>query len=127
MVKLTQDQIQFYKDNGYIILRNIFTKEEIKEFVDEYDRLFYEKNNPGMETAWEATHISAMANHESYSVSFKSIDHAFILIKMEDIITITLNARLPDIILPQSSPNRPALCHSDPRSSSDHGLKFFLK
>ncbi|KAI5646338.1 phytanoyl-CoA dioxygenase (PhyH) domain-containing protein [Phthorimaea operculella] len=68
MVRLTKEQKQFWKDNGFIKLKNIFTKEEMKTISEEYDRLFRLKNNPGMEAAWEGKEMKEAAKEKDYSV-----------------------------------------------------------
>ncbi|XP_047995827.1 probable alpha-ketoglutarate-dependent hypophosphite dioxygenase [Leguminivora glycinivorella] len=68
MVKLTPEQVQFWKDNGYIKLSGIFTKEELEVLSKEYDRLFYLKNNPGMEAAWLGSAMEKATSGENYSV-----------------------------------------------------------
>ena len=51
---LTEEQLNFYKENGYISLSNIFTEAEIQACSEEYDRLFEEKKkaNQDLEATW---------------------------------------------------------------------------
>lgn len=69
MVKLTPEQVQFYKENGYIKLSNIFTEKEMDEYSAEYTRIFTLKNNPELETSWITNHVKKLANDEEFSVS----------------------------------------------------------
>ncbi|PSN48716.1 hypothetical protein C0J52_08783 [Blattella germanica] len=52
---LTKEQIQFYKENGYIKLSNIFTEKELQEISDEYDDLFErkQKENAELQAVWK--------------------------------------------------------------------------
>ena len=51
---LTPEQIQFYKDNGYVIAEGIFTSEEIDECVSETDTMFERVQQAGrrLEATW---------------------------------------------------------------------------
>lgn len=69
MVKLTKEQVQFYKDNGFIKLSGLFTEQEMDVVSKEYDRLFFLKNNPGMEAAWLGSAMSKATDNQEYSVS----------------------------------------------------------
>lgn len=53
MKYLTSEQKQFYKENGYILLDNIFSPDEIEECSTAYDELF--KLKTSQETNMEAT------------------------------------------------------------------------
>ncbi|XP_049874863.1 phytanoyl-CoA dioxygenase, peroxisomal-like [Pectinophora gossypiella] len=68
MVRLTKEKIQFWKDNGFIKLKNILTKQELATISKEYDRIFRLKNNPGMEAAWEGNEMKKAAENNEYSV-----------------------------------------------------------
>ncbi|GBP92484.1 Phytanoyl-CoA dioxygenase, peroxisomal [Eumeta japonica] len=68
MGRLTAQEKQFYKDNGYIKLSNIFTEEEMDEICTEYERIFTLKNNPGMEAAWEGNDVKKLAKDNQISV-----------------------------------------------------------
>lgn len=49
---LTEEQKQFYKENGYLLVKNVFTEEELKEIETEYENLFRRQNLDNMESAW---------------------------------------------------------------------------
>ncbi|KAI5646348.1 phytanoyl-CoA dioxygenase (PhyH) domain-containing protein [Phthorimaea operculella] len=68
MVKLTKDQVQFYKDNGFIILKNSIDKQQFGRISKEYDRIFNLKRSPAMETSWEGDVIKKAAGNKEYSV-----------------------------------------------------------
>ena len=44
MKLLTTKQKEFYKENGFIKVENVFTKKELDEISQEYDNLFEVKN-----------------------------------------------------------------------------------
>lgn len=68
MVRLTKEQIRFWKDNGYIKLSGIFSDKEMDVISKEYDRIFILKNNPGMEARWEGNEMKKIAQSKDYSV-----------------------------------------------------------
>ena len=51
---LTPKQIQFYKDNGYLLAEQVFTPEEIEECVRETDAMFDRVQQGGrqLEATW---------------------------------------------------------------------------
>ena len=51
---LTNEQIKFYKDNGYLIVSGIFQPEEVEECVRETDRMFsrVEESGKNLEATW---------------------------------------------------------------------------
>ncbi|MBI1927622.1 phytanoyl-CoA dioxygenase family protein [Candidatus Poribacteria bacterium] len=51
---LTPEQIQFYKDNGYLLVEKVFTAEEIDECVRETDAMFERVQQSGrrLEATW---------------------------------------------------------------------------
>lgn len=68
MVRLTNEQKQFWKENGFFKLSNILTNKELEVISKEYDRIFRLKNNPGMEAAWEGKEMKEAAKTQDYSV-----------------------------------------------------------
>lgn len=52
MVLFTEEQKKFYKDNGYIVIKNVLTKEQLDEISTEYDKLFASKDQQKLEYAW---------------------------------------------------------------------------
>ncbi|XP_052744095.1 probable alpha-ketoglutarate-dependent hypophosphite dioxygenase isoform X2 [Bicyclus anynana] len=52
MVRLTREQIQFYKDNGYIHLKGLIRGKELQRVSEEYDSLFKRKNSEKTESSW---------------------------------------------------------------------------
>lgn len=52
MVGLTAEQKKHYKDNGYIVMKDALTKDEVDELSREYDALFKRKNQAVMEQSW---------------------------------------------------------------------------
>jgi len=51
---VTDEQVKFYQENGYIVLDGIFTKEQVEKCSQEYDRLFEVKKQEkmDMEATW---------------------------------------------------------------------------
>ncbi|KAG6453236.1 probable alpha-ketoglutarate-dependent hypophosphite dioxygenase [Manduca sexta] len=52
MTRLTEEQKQFYQDNGYIVVKNVLTEQELAEITEQYDKLFRRKNQEKMESSW---------------------------------------------------------------------------
>lgn len=50
---LSQTQLQFYKDNGYLLLDEVYTTAEIDECSLEYDEIFTLKKNSELEATWK--------------------------------------------------------------------------
>ncbi len=50
---LTSEQLQFYKENGYIILDDLYSVSEIDECSSEYDMLFELKRSSDLEATWK--------------------------------------------------------------------------
>lgn len=50
---LTQQQIAFYRENGYLILDDLYTAAEIEECSTEYDALFARKRESNLEATWQ--------------------------------------------------------------------------
>lgn len=72
--RLTDEQIKFYKDNGYIHIKNLLTPEELKEISDEYDNLFRRKNQGIMENSWVGGAADDLRISDSpYSVSYPQV------------------------------------------------------
>lgn len=65
---LTQDQVNFYKENGYVKFR-VFNDKEMDRIEKEYEDLFRRKQNPGMESAWIGEDMVKQAKTTEYSVS----------------------------------------------------------
>ena len=49
---LTEEQVSFYKTNGFIILDDIFSARELEECSREYDNLFERKRASDLEATW---------------------------------------------------------------------------
>lgn len=71
---LTPEQKQFWEDNGFIKLSNVFSTKEINEISDTYDELFerkYRENLSGLESRWAGEDMKKLAGSiaEDYTVS----------------------------------------------------------
>ena len=75
MHHLTEGQLNFYKQNGFVLLDNVFSPEEIELCSKEYDRLFAEKKeqNMNLEATWAGAwskQSNGSGPKENTSVSF---------------------------------------------------------
>jgi len=68
---LTKDEVEFYKENGYVKL-SLFTNEEINEISKAYEDVFQRKKNAGMESSWKGDTMKEAAKGNEVSVSFLS-------------------------------------------------------
>ena len=50
---LTEEQVNFYKENGYLILNDLYSAAEIEECSKEYDALFARKQESNLEATWQ--------------------------------------------------------------------------
>ncbi|KAJ9589693.1 hypothetical protein L9F63_017099, partial [Diploptera punctata] len=66
---LTEDQLEFYKENGFIQLSNIFTSDEIDEISEEYRTLFKMKSDADLDTTWGGEDMHKLANQKKVTVS----------------------------------------------------------
>lgn len=66
---LTEDQKQFYRNNGYIVLKGLVPTEELDAMCVEYDQLFRRKNNEKMESSWVGSDENDRKNDTEYTVS----------------------------------------------------------
>jgi len=66
-MRLTEAEKEFYVENGYILLDNVFTKEEIDECCKEYDALFQEKSalQSNLEATWAGNWKQGKDNNTS--------------------------------------------------------------
>ncbi|CAH0593989.1 unnamed protein product [Chrysodeixis includens] len=68
MGRLTQEQKDFYKNNGYIILKNVLLEEDLSAITEEYDKLFARKNQEKMESSWVGTDADDRKNASEFTV-----------------------------------------------------------
>lgn len=69
MTRLTEQQKQFYKDNGYILLKNLIDDKELARVTDEYEKLFKRKNLENMENSWVGKSEENRKTDSPYTVS----------------------------------------------------------
>lgn len=69
MGRLTQEQKHFYKENGYIILKNVLSEADLAAITEEYDKLFARKNQEKMESSWVGTDADDRKNSSEFTVS----------------------------------------------------------
>lgn len=54
MPLLTEEQQKFWDENGYVLLDDIFTSEEVEEMSEAYDEIFnMKKKMYNLEAAWD--------------------------------------------------------------------------
>lgn len=69
MVRLTKEQKEFYKKNGYILLKNLVCDEELDRISEEYDELFQRKNQEKMESSWVGSDANDRKSDSAFTVS----------------------------------------------------------
>jgi phytanoyl-CoA hydroxylase len=67
---LTEQQKSSYKSQGFLLLNNVFSEEEIEECSEEYDRIFEAKakENSNMEATWKGQWKPADVNGKVLSI-----------------------------------------------------------
>nr|XP_021184926.2 probable alpha-ketoglutarate-dependent hypophosphite dioxygenase [Helicoverpa armigera] len=68
MGRLTTAEKQFYKDNGYIVLKKVLSDEEMNAIIEEYDKLFARKNQDKMESSWVGSDADDRKNNSEQTV-----------------------------------------------------------
>lgn len=68
---LSKVQLQFYRENGYVVMDDIYSAAEIDECSREYDALFESKKNSDLEATWKGDWIEGNAKAQT-SVSTKT-------------------------------------------------------
>lgn len=69
---LTPEEKQFWQENGYIKLSNVYSTKEINEISDTYNELFKKKlreNLIGLEAGWVGEDMKKAAGYIDYTVS----------------------------------------------------------
>lgn len=69
MGRLSSEQKKFYKENGYLILKNIISEEMLKEMSTEYDNLFERANDKNVEISWIGKRFGDRDNNTDKTVS----------------------------------------------------------
>lgn len=67
---LNKIQLQFYRQNGYIVLDDIFSPAEIEECSREHDALFESKDDSDLEATWKGSWDNGEKTKEPTSVSY---------------------------------------------------------
>ncbi|XP_068619248.1 probable phytanoyl-CoA dioxygenase [Battus philenor] len=68
MGRLTASEKKFYKDNGYILISNLFTEDELSRLSQEYDNLFQRKNQSKIESSWVGSDANFRESDSPYTV-----------------------------------------------------------
>ncbi|XP_011175172.1 probable alpha-ketoglutarate-dependent hypophosphite dioxygenase [Solenopsis invicta] len=97
---LTPEQKQFWQENGYIKLSNVYSMKEMNEILDAYNELFERKrqeNLSGLEAGWAGGDMKKLAGNIDYTVKSihnlqmhnavftRAITHPNLLDALEDI------------------------------------------
>lgn len=69
MVRLTEEQKKFYKENGFIHLKKLIKDGELKTLSQEYDDLFRRKNQQKIESLWVGGDDNFRETGSPYTVS----------------------------------------------------------
>lgn len=69
MVPLSEEQLRFYRDNGYLVLPGLLPADLLDELSEEYDRLFQRKNQDKMESSWVGRDEDDRKSNSQYTVS----------------------------------------------------------
>lgn len=73
---LTSEEKQFWQENGYIKLSNVYSTKEINEISDTYNELFERKHRDnliGLEAGWVGEDMKKAAGYIDYTVSKKHL------------------------------------------------------
>lgn len=50
---LSESQLKFYSENGYLVLDEVYSTRDIDECSSEYDKVFELKQNSDLEATWK--------------------------------------------------------------------------
>lgn len=103
---LTQEQKQFYQDNGFIKLTNVYSLKEINEISDEYNELFDRKQreNKDLEAGWGGEEMKKAAGYIDYTVSEEhSYNYLSYFIKFISFVKNYFSSHATGKIYPQSA------------------------
>jgi len=80
---LAEEQVNFYKENGFLRIEKVFTEEETNELSDELDRLVKEWafTMPGWSGPWRKVYMDEQTEKESKLTAMH--DLFFLLISMD--------------------------------------------
>ncbi|XP_004924081.2 phytanoyl-CoA dioxygenase, peroxisomal [Bombyx mori] len=68
MVHLTEEQKKFYEENGYIVLKNVLSEEDLCSITIEYNNLFNRKNQEKMESSWVGSDHNDRKHDKNFTV-----------------------------------------------------------
>lgn len=69
MGHLTTKEKEFYKKNGYLVIKDVLSDKELNEISVEYDKLFARKNQEKMESSWTGSDTNDRKTDSDYTVS----------------------------------------------------------
>lgn len=85
---LGEEQLDFYRENGFIVLDNVYSEAEIEDCSTEYDSLFESKRNSDLEATWKGNW-----NTKSDGVEPTSVTNISIMLTLVDIQELTYCCR----------------------------------
>ncbi|XP_063240666.1 LOW QUALITY PROTEIN: phytanoyl-CoA dioxygenase, peroxisomal-like [Bacillus rossius redtenbacheri] len=65
---LKKEQVQFYRDNGFIKLENVFSDAEFEVISREYDKVFERKKSQNLEATWKGDIVRKETQNKEVSV-----------------------------------------------------------
>lgn len=60
---LTTTQLLSYNKDGFIVLDNVFSEEEMNQCSSEYDRIFEHHSNSELEATWQGDWRGSVKEH----------------------------------------------------------------
>ena len=66
---LAKEQLESYREHGYILLDSIFSDEEIEECSSEYDAIFSLKRESDLEATWKGDWAEKSSDLTSVRIS----------------------------------------------------------
>ena len=96
---LTQQQINFYHEHGYLRIPQVFTPEETQELSDELDRLVddWAFTNPGWTGPWRQAYMDPETEKQSKLTAMQDL-HYYSVAWMRATINPRLAAALSDLL-----------------------------
>ena len=78
---LTADEKQFYNDNGYVHLSNVFSPDEVEEMSEEYDTIFerMSRDTKSRERGFNVVQSGASGCEKGFVKCFLRVPHAVAL------------------------------------------------
>lgn len=72
MGRLSEEQKNFYKENGFVVLKDLISKDELASICEEYNKLFdvkLKENAQVMESSWVGSEANDRKSDSNFTVS----------------------------------------------------------